>query len=196
MEPLKNRVSLTFTLGCFSKKPHGWLCMQLASHFGLQVTVTANSKEDVNALHSAGITNLHIIDMTSESLLEAAMTETGYLGFDHVLQLDPQPTISRMTLITLLAPQGTWVTAETLQLDPPEATLLLRKSATLAFAFQPIWLLAPTQIGRFLHVLTTIMELAGQGALKPRTISTYPLERARQAIRDLGSKPGKFVLRV
>lgn len=126
----------------------------------------------------------------------SAAEATGNLGFDFVLQLDSLAGISRMLIIQLLAPQGTWVTGDSLQLDPPEASLLLRKGATLAFAFQPIWLLAPTQQGRFLHILTTIMELAGKGVLKPRAITTLPLERARQAIRDFGVKPGKFVLRV
>lgn len=168
--------------------------MQLAVHYGLRVTAVAHSKEEYNALSSAGLSHIHVLDLTSEPL--SAAEATGNIGFDYVLQLDPLPGIPRMTIIQLLAPQATWVTGEVLQLDPPEASLLLRIGASLAFAFQPIWLLAPTQQGRFLHILTTLMDLAGKGILKPRAITTYPLERARQAIRDFGTKTGKFVLRV
>lgn len=168
--------------------------MQLAVHYGLRVTATAHSKEEYNVLSSCGLSNIHVLDLTTEPLSAAEVT--GHLGFDFVVQLDPLVGVSRMSIIQLLAPQGTWVTGEALQLDAPESSLLLRIGATLSFAFQPIWLLAPTQQGRFLHILTAVMDLAGKGILKPRNIATFPLERARQAIRDFGTKPGKFVLRV
>lgn len=133
------------------------------------------------------------------------MEESGQMGVDHLIQLDPLQSLTpssstnairRLDLIHALAPQGTWVCGEALQLDPPESTILLRKGASLAFCFQPVWLLAPTQQGRFLHVLDTIMDLASRGILKTRAITTYPLERARLALRDLDSKPGKLVLRM
>lgn len=176
---------------------HGWVCLQLAIHFGLKVFVTANTKEDFNALNGSDAHIASVIDVSTDSLLNVGIELTGKLGFDHIIQLNPLPSsISRKDIIQLLAPQGTWVTSESLQLDPPEAEMLLRLGASLAFVFEPLWLLAPTQKGRFLHILNAIMDLASKGILKSRNIATYPLERARQAVRDLNAKPGKIVLRM
>jgi len=161
------------------------------------VFAAVDNKEDFNILNgSSGASIVRVIDLGSESLVSVALEETGQLGFDHVLQLDSVKAVSRIDIIQLLAPQGVWVTGESLQLDPPETKLLLRKGASLAFSFEPIWLLAPTQQGRFKHVLNKIMELAGKGVLKAKSISTYPLERARQAVREIGTKKGKIVLSV
>lgn len=138
-----------------------------------------------------------VIDSSSDSLIQVGMEQTGALGFDHIIQLDPLPTsVSQKDLISLLAPHGTWLTSEKIQLDPPETEMLQKLGASVAFVFEPIWLLAPTQKGRLMHILQSVMDLASKGVLKPRNTNIYPLERTRQAVRDLGTKPGKIVIRL
>lgn len=168
----------------------------MAVWFGLKVFAAVDNKEDFNYLNGCSTLISRVFDFKSESLVSAALEETGQIGFDHVLQLDPVESVSRMDIINLLAPHGVWVTGEAVQLDPPETKLLLRKGASVAFSFEPLWLLAPTQQGRFLHVLNKVMELAAKGSIKKPTINIYPLERARLAVRQVTETKAKLVLKI
>lgn len=82
-----------------------------------------------------------------------------------------------------------------MQLDPPESRLLLLKGASLSFLFDQLWLLAPTQQGRMLHVLNDILDKVSRGLVKPKIAQVYPLERARQALKDADNQIGSIILK-
>ena len=62
-------------------------------------------------------------------------------------------------IISCLATGGKWITNDAqLQLDPPESEVLFLKGASISFLFDH-WLLCPSQVGRFHHVVRESLRL-------------------------------------
>lgn len=56
-------------------------------------------------------------------------------------------------IIRLLSMHGHWVRTTPIQLDPPQSNLLTIKSCSISFLYLHSHILAPTQYGRFRHIL-------------------------------------------
>lgn len=111
---------------------------------------------------------------------------------------DEAPFVSKTDIIRCLAVQGQWVTrTPDLQLDPPESRQLHMRCASLGFLFPEVWLMAPTQHGRYMHMLRDVMDKVASGQLTPMVQSKmYPVDKIRQAHRDVQSgKMGNVVIR-
>ena len=89
-------------------------------------------------------------------------------------------------LIRCLAVHGRWVTSyPNLQMDAGDSRLLMFKGATLSFLFEQSWILSGTQHGRYLHVMTDLVDKLANGEIRPRIARTFPLEQIRKAHREL-----------
>lgn len=172
----------------------GHLAVQLASVLGARVLTTASSPEEVNYLQGIGTEIVRIIDTAYESVVDAVMEETGGLGVDVLVEnrMDARearseaPGLDPADATRCLAAQGRWVTcARGLQLDPPVARILSSKGASLCFLWDPVWLLAGDQLGRYRHIVTRIMELLAEGRLQPNISNRFSLDRAPVALRCL-----------
>lgn len=200
---------------------YGHIAVQLATSWGAKVIAAASSVEELNFLNDLRVTLDRVIDLTTESLVDAVMEETGGQGVDFLLETIPltehlstttaaekekreremSPIISEMVsseargraaypsrrdLIRCLAPLGRWATSSAqLQLDPPDSRLLFLKGASLSFVFEQSWLLAGSQQGRLLHVLSDLMEKVSKEEIVPKVTKSFILEKIREAHRTL-----------
>jgi len=196
--------------------------VQLATAWGAKVIATASSIEELNYLNDLRITLNRVIDLTTESLFDAVMEETGGQGADFILETIPftkpmtlvpgkeqkerelSPIISEMVasgaqekasypsrheLIRCLAPLGRWATSSAqLQLDPPDSRLMLLKGASLSFVCEQAWLLAGSQQGRLLHILSDLMDKVSKEEVVPKASKTFGLEKIREAHRTLDAQ--------
>lgn len=111
------------------------------------------------------------------------------------------------------------------QLDPPESEQLFFRSASVSFLFPHVWLLAPTQQGKFLRmfrrrcsfvffgqaftlltlpfplnadIVTDLLAKVEKGVIKPSIkAGNYSLDKIRKAQRDAESVSiGKVVIKL
>lgn len=200
------------------------LVVQLAAHIGAKVIVAVANSEALNLFGDCGTHVVRVIDVTSESLIDAVLEETGHTGVHTILDYrslysldnvfsetkiddyegdkgaqhsDTQYT-SQKELIRCLGVGGRWCSSNpSLQLDPPDSAALFLRGGSLSFVFEQTWLLAPQQHGKLLHMMNEILCKASTGALKPALCKLYPLEKIRQAHRDIiNLAVGKVIIKM
>jgi len=177
---------------------NGHIAIQLAALWGAKIIAVVNTEEQHNFLQShCPNTFSRIINLSSEKLFETVMEETGNRGVDFILDnISKQQPNFRHDLFRCLAVHGTFVSSSALQLDPPDAQLLLLKNASLSFLFESCWLLAPDQHGRYLHILTDLMEKLSNGQIKCHIAQTFPLEQIKEAHQLLErTEIGKIIIK-
>lgn len=197
----------------------GVMAIQLAHIWGAKVLATASSEEEVIYLQSLEPSIANVIDLrkTKKSLVDICMDETGGLGVDCVIdngvlrqdedvkeQVDmslshKNPLPSKHDIISCLAVAGSWITSlQDLQLDPPDSQMLYLKGASLSFLFEHSWVLSRGQQGRYLHILSDIMEKLENSVIRPVIHHTVSLEDACDTLQHLLSqhKVGKIVVRM
>lgn len=107
-------------------------------------------------------------------------------------------TIGIYDIINVLAVSGRWVTSEhALQLDPPQSRALFLKGATLAFLFFQNWLLASSQLGRYLHVLTEVVHNIEKKVVYLEDYRIYNLDDIDRALLHLANDQiHKYVIKI
>ena len=113
-------------------------------------------------------------------VLKNVLDETNGIGVDCILDIPPSKRpfirsedekvdeaivsyVTQRDMISCLAAGGRWITGRaSLQLDPPESEVLFFKGASLSFLFNH-WLLCPSQLGRFHHVVKKALEMIESG---------------------------------
>lgn len=160
--------------------------IQLASNWGVNVYVVVRSIEEEKILLNLQIINLKVLVIQPDcDLYDVAMEETDGLGFDHIVCTSTN--VSNRDIIRSLAVHGTWVTTESLQLDPPESTVLLQKNANISFLCGNTWLLAPTQQGRLVHIMKDILETVATGSLRISAFKTFTIDNINKAFCEQGT---------
>ncbi|KFP72947.1 Quinone oxidoreductase-like 1, partial [Acanthisitta chloris] len=175
--------------------PFGVVAVQLARHRGARVIATALSLEDKQCLERLRPPLARVIDMSHGKIdvAESCLEETGGLGVDIVLDAgvklysaeDESSSKSQMLphkhdIITLLGVGGHWVTTEKhLQLDPPDSHSLFLKGATVSFLNDETWNLSNVQQGKYLYILSNIMEKLSSGVFRPQLDEPVPLYEAK-----------------
>lgn len=160
----------------------GQLTLQLASLLGAHCLVVAHSVEEEDTILSLGISNIKILLQSGDDLYQAVMEETRGLGVDHIVDCS-ESALPNRDIIKCLSINGTWITDSPIQLDPPESKMLLYKNASISFLFEPSWTLAPSQLGRLLHILQDLIEKVSKGQLKVLLQKTFPIEDISKAIQ-------------
>lgn len=113
----------------------------------------------------------------TEFLIESEMVrkqlEQESVRYEYEVSLPTSPTLpppsfpTKHQLISCLASRGQWVTMQPrLQLDPPEAQLLLMKGASLHFLFEPVWGLSGAHQGHYLQTMKSIVAKLEENTLK------------------------------
>jgi len=193
----------------------GHIAIQLASIWGAKVITTAATNEEVNYLQDMKIKITKIIDTSSDNLVDCVLEETGGFGVDCVIDTNFSPTsvlpIDKDTdenfqflskrkyeILRCLGINGRWVTSTyNLQLDPTDSRALFLKGASISYLFEHTWILSNAQQGRFLHILTDLMEKIAQEKVQLKLFKTFPLEKIREAYRTLDTnKIGKIVIKL
>jgi len=193
----------------------GHIAIQLASIWGAKVITTAATNEEVNYLQDMKIKISKIIDTSSDNLVDCVLEETGGLGVDCVIDTNFSATsvvpIDKDTdenfqflskrkyeILRCLGINGRWITSTyNLQLDPTDSRALFLKGASISYLFEHTWILSNAQQGRFLHILTDLMEKIAQEKVQPKLFKTFPLEKIREAYRTLDTnKIGKIVIKL
>lgn len=180
----------------------GIIAIQLAQSWGAKVITTANSEEAIMFLESFQPEIGKIIDSRKSniSLLDVCLDETGGAGVDCVIDNGVQqfaeefiensdltnPVPSKDDIIMCLAVGGRWITSQKdLQLDPPNSKILYLKGASVSFLFKDAWTLSKGQQGRFLHILTDVLEKVEKGTIKPMVHHTVSFEDACTTLNNL-----------
>eukprot|EP00697_Spironema_sp_BW2_P002531 gnl/Spiro4/13355_TR7109_c0_g1_i1.p1 gnl/Spiro4/13355_TR7109_c0_g1~~gnl/Spiro4/13355_TR7109_c0_g1_i1.p1 ORF type:complete len:356 (-),score=97.47 gnl/Spiro4/13355_TR7109_c0_g1_i1:118-1185(-) len=185
-------------LVCRGASAYGHIAIQLASLVGARVITTASTPEEANficSLQAHVDVRALVIDLTKESLVAGVMRLTDGRGVDTILEDLPcvhvpggggKPDLSeKVDFIRCLAVHGRWATCTpSLRLDEHETRLLMLKGASLCFLFEQSWVLAGYEQGRFLHIMSHLMERLAQEQLKPYT-KTFLLEQIREAHQSL-----------
>lgn len=198
----------------------GVMAIQLAHIWGVKVLATASSEEEVIYLESLQPSIANVIDLrkTKKSLVDICMDETGGLGVDCVIDngvvrqddevkeqgdvsslSSKNPLPSKHDVICCLAVAGRWITSlQDLQLDPPDSQMLYLKGASVSFLFEHSWVLSRGQQGRYLHILSDIMEKLSNSIIRPVIHHTVSLEDACDTMQNQLSqhKVGKVVVRM
>jgi NADPH:quinone reductase-like Zn-dependent oxidoreductase len=184
--------------------------IQLALSWGAKVITTASTSAEFNFLQGLSTQIDRVIDLSSENFVNAIMEETNSMGVDllihsDVVKMGETPSsatcsfdlssIPKRDYIKCLAPHGMWVTSTELQLDPPESTLLLLKSGSISFLCDQTWLLAPSQSGRLLHILSDLLDKVSRGLVRIKIAQTFSLERVRQALKELDTQVGCILVK-
>lgn len=198
----------------------GVMAIQLAHIWGAKVFATASSEEEVIYLQSLQPSIASVIDLRNpkKSLVDTCMDETGELGVDCVIDngalhqdnevKEPgnlsalsvkNSHLSKHDVISCLAVAGRWITChQNLQLDPPDSQMLYLKGASVSFLFEHSWVLSRGQQGRYLHILTDIMEKLTNLVIRPVIHHTISLEDACATLQHqlCQHKVGKVVVRM
>lgn len=198
----------------------GVMAIQLAHIWGAKVFATASSEEEVIYLQSLQPSIASVIDLRNpkKSLVDTCMDETGGLGMDCVIdngalhqdnEVKEQGNLSALSVknsppskhdvISCLAVAGRWITChQNLQLDPPDSQMLYLKGASVSFLFEHSWVLSRGQQGRYLHILTDIMEKLTNAVIRPVIHHTISLEDACATLQHqlCQHKVGKVVVRM
>jgi len=197
----------------------GVMAIQLAHIWGAKVLATASSEEEVIYLQSLEPSIANVIDLrnTKKSLVDLCMDETGGLGVDCVIDngalrqddefkeqgdlscMGKRSSPSKHDVISCLAVAGRWITSlQDLQLDPPDSQMLYLKGASVSFLFEHSWVLSRGQQGRYLHILTDIMDKLSTSVIRPVIHHTVSLEDVCDTLQHLFSQHnvGKIVVRM
>jgi len=197
----------------------GVMAIQLAHIWGAKVLATASSEEEVIYLQSLEPSIANVIDLrnTKKSLVDICMDETGGLGVDCVIDngalrqddefkeqgdlsfMGKSSSPSKHDVISCLAVAGRWITSlQDLQLDPPDSQMLYLKGASVSFLFEHSWVLSRGQQGRYLHILTDIMDKLSTSVIRPVIHHTVSLEDVCDTLQHLFSQHnvGKIVVRM
>lgn len=180
----------------------GIIAIQLAQSWGAKVITTANSEEEMIFLESFQPEIGKIIDYRKPniSLFNISLEETGGAGVDCIIDNGVQQYSeefsgdsdacnripSKHDIIMCLAVGGTWITSQQdLQLDPPNSKILYLKGASISFLFKDAWTLSRGQQGRYLHILTDVLEKVENGAIKPMVHHTVSFDDACTTLDNL-----------
>lgn len=172
----------------------GILTTQLAVECGARVIGLGSTDEEIDFLNTLDPPVLQVIDLRDKNtdIVSKCFEETGGLGVDCFLdngvemyeesveQSDENGNysiqLSKYDVISSLGVGGRWITCQNdLQLDPPDSTLLTMKCASVHFLFEDSWTLSRGAQGKYLHILTDIMNKMGKGILKPTVHHTILL---------------------
>jgi NADPH:quinone reductase-like Zn-dependent oxidoreductase len=164
----------------------GTYAVQLAKAFDAQVTgVCSTTKMDL--VRSLGAD--HVIDYTSEDFAD------GTRRYDVIVDIGGNPAIRRLR--HALEPDGTVVIVGGEEGGPLTGSMdrQLRAVTLSMFIRQRLTMFVAKQRASDLERLTDLIE---SGAVTPSVDRTYPLERAREAMRRLaaGDARGKVVITV
>jgi len=184
--------------------PRNLVTLQLALSLGCRVFATASNDESLNTLKNYNI--VRIIDTRNENVATSISEETGGLGVDFICDngeitnskrsQDAKPTsLTKYDLLRSLAVHGHWITSSSsVQIDPPDASILQLKNASVSFLFEQAWVNANSQQGRYLHILTEAL-----GKLESKEISVpfslFSLDQVQQAWQSL-DKPKKVIIQL
>jgi NADPH:quinone reductase-like Zn-dependent oxidoreductase len=112
----------------------------------------------------------------AEDLPEALLRETAGLGVKHILDFSKtQSAAHKSVMLQCLGLQGKWAVVDPrFQLDPPEATQLFLRSASVHFIFPEAWLFHGTAHGKFLLLMQLVLDKFRSGELnsRPRKLSS------------------------
>lgn len=90
-----------------------------------------------------------------------------------------------------------WVFLCLLQLDPPHSDLLFMKGANICFLNEHTWLLSSGQQGRYLHMLSDLVEKVHNKNIIPSIHHTVELDHVPEAMQQLADcVVGKVVMRL
>ncbi|XP_065187269.1 quinone oxidoreductase-like protein 1 [Sycon ciliatum] len=214
-------------LVCNGSSPEGIIAIQLAQLWNARVLATASTHEEAVFLESHRPPLAQVIEVGKyrRSLVDVCLEETGGLGIDCVLDCasssidlssgagrmstpsstPSSPTPSRQggqpslhEFFSCLAVGGRFVTADrTLQLDPPHSDLLYMKGGSVCFLNEHTWLLSSGQQGRYMHMLSDLVEKVNTKKINPSIHHTVELANVPQAFKQLSDCViGKVVMRM
>jgi len=183
----------------------GVLTCQLARDCGLKVIVIGATDEEIAYLHSVDPPPNQVVDIRNKKhdLVSICLKETSGLGVDcfldngvstHSVTKDfMDETLSKPSkydIISCLGVGGRWVTmSHDLQLDPQDSKLLSLKSASLHFLFEDSWTLSRSAQGKFLHVLSDIMDKLSREVLQPTINHTLDLNECVEVLNNMDEVP-------
>lgn len=193
----------------------GIIMIQLAQAWGAKVITTACSEENVLFLEGLQPPVAVVIDLRKrKNLIDVCLDETAGLGVDCVIdsgvvqyseefkdeiENDSSSALPlKHELISCLSVGGRWITSQcNLQLDPPDSQMLFLKGASVCFLFQDTWTLSRAQQGRYLHILSDLMEKLLQGVIRPVIHHTVSIEDACSTLQQLSRHTlGKVVVKM
>jgi NADPH:quinone reductase-like Zn-dependent oxidoreductase len=199
--------------------------LQLALSLNFHVWTTVNTDMEYNALadfnvdSSDSTTSLRIIDTrVVDNILQHLMQETGGLGVDAVLLDGSDNNLERGTSLetfisilglngTLIIPQSPFTTSEEEQnasvlshLNMAMYKTLFLKNGRIGTLFEQSYILSCAQQGKYLHMLTEILNNVNNDKIDIKVSYTYPIEKVREAHRKLEQSStlssGKIVLKL
>jgi len=197
--------------------PRGSVAVQVAKLWGAKVMATYSTLPEKQFLESFHPNLAQVMELNHRSsvLVSSVMEETGGIGVDCVVDNGVRmftneedvillgektkfPRPHKVDLIACLGFAGKWVTSQPdLQLDPPDSQQLFLRNASVSFLFPPAWTLMNAQQGRYLHILTDIMDKLDKGMLKCKISQLVTLEEVPAAMNSLEDvRIGKVVLRM
>ncbi len=172
----------------------GSAAVQIARHLGLTVIGSVSSPDKERFAREQGADQ--VIDYRRENVLDRVMALTNGRGVD--LVLDHVGGAGLFDGLKMLAPWGTLVSFNAVAGNPPsdifaEMRNLLTKSLTLR-CFSMHTLDGNPALRR--QIMTEVIDLLGQGAIRPAVSAKLPLNDAAEAHRRIerGDSLGKILL--
>jgi Zinc-binding dehydrogenase len=173
---------------------------------GRVIDLTCENVVECVSKETGGLGVSCILDFQDVSLLapeKSSETPTESESDDTKQSVLPEPkfalpVVGKHDIVRCLGVHGRWCSSSAdIQLDPPDSRQLFMRGATLSYLFPQTWLLAPQYHGKYMHILSDLLENTSRGILKPHIRPTrFTLDKIRQAHREMASPGvGKVVLR-
>ncbi|MXW06038.1 MAG: type I polyketide synthase [Gemmatimonadetes bacterium] len=170
----------------------GLAALQIAQQAEAEVIATAGSKEKRALLKTMGVS--HVMDSRSLEFAKEIMEKTDGKGMDIVLNTLSGPAMRAS--LSLLAPHGRFI-------EIGKTDLLNHGSLDLN-RFDQNRSYHPIDLAQFIEerpdragsLLQEVVDMAGDGRIRPLPYQTFPMEQAREAIRFMSQArhTGKLVL--
>lgn len=162
--------------------PEGQLVIQIAQSSDAYIIAVASDEEEFSFLQSLEYKNIVSVLFNNHNLYEKVMEVTNGIGVDCIIDYRQKCEYSTTTMVKCLSLFGVWITQNPVQLDPPISDVLLKKSASICFIYEPSWTLAPTQQGSVLHIVENLLYKISKDLLKLQLPQVYGFESLNDAL--------------
>lgn len=165
------------------------LTLQLAVQSGGYVTTSCSNEKEIGIVRSLG-GSITIYDTRSETL-DDLVKKTSGLGFDLIID-DGNLSIEKVW--KYIAMKGKFCTPYPQEITPLFAQSLFFSEITIIPIFEQLWVLAPTQMGRFLHILRKIVDDMNKKVFVPPHHTCIEMEKLSDCLKDVETYPFQKLL--
>lgn len=153
------------------------LAVQHALNEKAFVFTTCKSEQEIEIIKTMN-QKIFIIDVRNNDF-NKSLLETSGLGFDVILDDGTEPIEN---MLSLLAIRSHYLSPSPQLISKEISKSLLYKNANIGFLFEQSWVLAPTQIGRYLSAMKKIVDDVNEERFNMDNIKSIPFEKIKEDI--------------